>query len=235
MTNRMDESPWASGYHLDLMTGPNAVPVMGLFVRPMWLLRTPIANTGIDWKVGVWDTIVGYESSSDPLNPNFTRSYGYQMEPTTETGILGTYKINDMVSVSAGIANGDSGGAGGAFNVANAAPGTPPETQKTYMGSVTFTAPDSFGVMKGATVTFAAIDSLNSQGGNNANGFLGKNWYYLGATIPTPLNALKVGASLDYVEQHNSFSAPVAANGSDDSSSGYGSLRQLSIQRKVEL
>ena len=67
-------------------------------------LRTPVGN-GIDWKVGVWDTIIGYESTSDPLNPNYTRSYGYTIEPTTHTGILATYKINDMVTVSAGIAD----------------------------------------------------------------------------------------------------------------------------------
>ena len=67
-------------------------------------LRTPVGN-GIDWKVGVWDTIIGYESTSDPLNPNYTRSYGYTIEPTTHTGILATYKINDMVTFQAGIAD----------------------------------------------------------------------------------------------------------------------------------
>jgi len=30
-----------------------------------------------DWKIGVFDTIIGYESSESPNNPNFTRSYGY--------------------------------------------------------------------------------------------------------------------------------------------------------------
>ena len=52
------------------------------------MLRTPVGN-GIDWKMGVFDTVIGYESNSDPLNPNYTRSYGYTIEPTTHTGILG--------------------------------------------------------------------------------------------------------------------------------------------------
>ncbi len=102
-----DESPWAAGYHVEMMFGPDNpvgigyVNAIGLSeIRQAYVtLRTPVGN-GIDWKIGVWDTIVGYESNSDPLNPNYTRSYGYSIEPTTHTGILATYKINDMVTVS---------------------------------------------------------------------------------------------------------------------------------------
>ena len=79
-------------------------------------LRTPVGN-GIDWKIGVFDTIIGYESSDSGNNPNYTRSYGYTMEPTTHTGILGTYKVNDMVSVQAGVANTCRSMARGAYNV----------------------------------------------------------------------------------------------------------------------
>src|SRR5208282_32095 len=90
----LDESPWASGYHVELMWGPDGVPAslgntsapgaMTANIRQAYIaLRTPVGNSGIDWKIGVWDTIIGYESSSDPLNPNFTRSYGYNVEPTT--------------------------------------------------------------------------------------------------------------------------------------------------------
>ena len=110
-----DESPWAAGYHVELMDGPSSINGAGNFasIRQAYLaLRTPVGNTAIDWKVGVWDTIIGYESSSDPANPNYTRSYGYGVEPTTHTGILGTYKVNDMFTVQAGVANGSNlGGA----------------------------------------------------------------------------------------------------------------------------
>src|SRR6185312_10097102 len=114
----MDESPWASGYHVELMAGSDAVPAHNNFIgaafgsagfnaiRQAYIaLRTPVGNSGIDWKVGVWDNIIGYESTSSPLDPNYTRSYGYTIEPTTHTGILGTYKVNDVISFSAGIAN----------------------------------------------------------------------------------------------------------------------------------
>ena len=111
-----DESPWASGYHVEIQLGPDSVGQAGGFggggglTQAYLTLRTPVGN-GIDWKIGEFDTIVGYESLNDPSNPNYTRSYAYQIEPTTHTGILGTYKVSDMVTVQAGVAN-DSNVAG---------------------------------------------------------------------------------------------------------------------------
>src|SRR5271156_4180155 len=82
-----DESPWASGYHVEVMYGPDATPgIAGVstesgvnsinLTQAYVRLRTPVGN-GIDWQVGVWDTMIGYETLNDPANPNFTRSYGY--------------------------------------------------------------------------------------------------------------------------------------------------------------
>ena len=71
----MDESPWAAGYHVELMFGPDADSGQrtGMVLRggagfgsirqAYVTLRTPVGN-GIDWKVGVFDTIIGYESTS---------------------------------------------------------------------------------------------------------------------------------------------------------------------------
>ena len=98
-----DEGPWASGYHVELMVGPDATPASytgndgTTILRQAYLaLRTPVGNSQIDWKVGVFDTIIGYESTTDGANPNYTRSYGYTMEPTTHTGILATFKANRL-------------------------------------------------------------------------------------------------------------------------------------------
>jgi hypothetical protein len=199
----MDESPWASGYHVELMFGPDATPAsLGpnstiANIRQAYIsLRTPVGN-GIDWKVGVFDTIIGYESTSDPLNPNYTRSYGYSIEPTTHTGVLATYKVADVLSVSAGVAD--------SSNVAN--PLTAPingtstyESQKTYLGSIVLTAPDSFGPMKGATLTLGAINSVDSA----VYGAGTRSSFYAGMTLPTPSSALKLGAAFDYLNINNS-------------------------------
>jgi hypothetical protein len=206
-----DESPWAAGYHVELMAGPDAQPAAtagNVAVRQAYVtLRTPVGN-GLDWKVGVWDTIIGYESTSDPVNPNYTRSYGYTIEPTTHTGILATYKISDMFTIQAGIAD-DS-------NVGNGTVGVNPlrsESQKAYMGDFQFTAPDSAGFAKGATFTFGWIDAAGDVRSP------GSTSWYAGMTLPTPVTALKVGAAFDWLDLHNANNNGVAGSGgaSDDS------------------
>jgi len=231
-----DEGPWAAGYHVELMAGPdvqtklnlgtiagfNTTPAVNQVTAPLVAirqayvaLRTPVANSGIDWKVGVFDTIVGYESTSDPLNPNFTRSYGYSIEPTTHTGILATFKANDMLSFSAGVA--DSSNVGTIVQPIDGR--SQQESQKTYMGSIAFTAPDSAGFMKGATLNMGIINSVSGDRlGGLTGGTLstfGTTSYYVGATIPTPISALKVGAAFDYLDIHNGH---LAGGGNTDSS-----------------
>jgi hypothetical protein len=245
----LDESPWAAGYHVEVMAGPDSPtkfalgkigpistsPIVGQISSPLVgirqayvTLRMPVANSGIDWKVGVFDTIIGYESSSDPLNPNYTRSYGYSIEPTTHTGILATYKVNDMLSISAGVAN--SSNIGTLVQPINGRSSL--ESQKTYMGSIAFTAPDSAGFMKGATLNLGVINSIDSNVVGNAAilgfglGGLGLNTFgttslYAGLTVPTPMTALKVGASFDFLDIHNARAVAVGGvpkNASDDSS-----------------
>jgi hypothetical protein len=210
----MDESPWAAGYHVEMMFGQDAVgetlssnvgsgssATYASTIRQAYIsLRTPIGNSGIDWKIGFWDTIIGYESSSRPLDPNFTTSYGWFIEPTSHTGILGTYKVNDLISFSAGVANANQGNATDGQYPTPSGQNNPYESQKAYMGSTTLTAPDSWGWMKGATLTGGAIVADNGSASMSGNG---TTWLYVGATIPTPSDALKFGASFDYRDFHN--------------------------------
>ncbi len=203
-----DESPWAAGYHVEVMAGPQSVPYdTGSFgIRQAYLaLRTPIGGQAIDWKIGVWDTIIGYESSSDPLDPNYTRSYGYSVEPTTHTGILGTYKVNDMITVQAGIADGSqvaSYEGYGSFGPNPINGQDYNESKKAYMGAIALTAPDSWGWAKGATLNAGVIN--NDDGPANGNpGNWGSTSLYAGVTVPTPITALKFGAAFDWRDLHN--------------------------------
>ncbi|HUA65032.1 MAG TPA: outer membrane beta-barrel protein [Alphaproteobacteria bacterium] len=212
-----DSSQWAAGYHIEMMYGSAAVGIpfgfssstapspgaIAATIRQAFIrLHTPISGSnGIDWQVGVFDSIIGYESNSDPLNPNYTRSYGYTIEPTTFTGILGTYKVNDELSLSAGIANDE-------FNN-SFVPGNSFESQKCYMGSVSLTAPDSMGFLKGATLSGGVVHNNNSFFGATLPGqttpaFRGPTTsLYVGATVPTPITQLKAGLSFDYLFQDN--------------------------------
>ena len=53
-------------------------------------------GSGLDFKIGVFDSIIGYESIEAGNNPNFTRSYGHSIEPQTETGLLASYRFCDL-------------------------------------------------------------------------------------------------------------------------------------------
>lgn len=204
----LDESEWAAGYRVDLWAGPDADTLgtqstlstgKGDFaIRQAYVaLRTPILN-GIDWKVGVFDSIIGYESVESPNNPNYTRSYGHSIEPQTHTGVLASYRFNDMISASAGVA--DTTGPvinNRAFTPVQAAGNNPyPESYKTYMASLAITAPDSLGVLSGSTLYGGVVNGYNNNivGTGLAAPTLNA---YAGATIATPVTGLRLGVAWD--------------------------------------
>ena len=192
----LDEGQWSAGYKVDLLFGPDAstfattspgVATTDFAVQQAYVaLRAPVGN-GLDIKLGVWDQIIGYEVFAAGDNPNYSRSYGYFIEPTTYTGALASYKINDVVSLSAGIAD---VGAGTAATINSR---STVESRKTYMGMVTLTAPESLGWAKGASLSVGAINQAAF-----AAGFTSVQNFYAGVTIPTPLTGLSLGASYDY-------------------------------------
>jgi Putative beta-barrel porin-2, OmpL-like. bbp2 len=202
---------WGAGYQVDLLFGPDAdsFATQSLFgngspssspgdfaVRQAYVdLHAPVGN-GLDVKVGVFDTIIGYEVFDSINNPNFTRSYGYTMEPTTHTGVLASYQFCDYFSASAGVAD----TFGPQINQRAFPPfGTRAESYKTYMGSMTFTAPKAWGFLAGSTLSAGLINGFNSVSPGAAGGGPGdQTSYYVGTTLNTPLTKLKVGASYDY-------------------------------------
>jgi hypothetical protein len=218
-----DESPWASGYQVDLLFGPDATgynaDTSGAFAieQAYIALRTPIGN-GIDWKVGVFDSPIGYESFDAGNDPNYTRSWGYAVEPRSFTGVLGTYRITDQWSVSAGIANTANNVIDGrAYNRGHLQPTHANDWDKTLMATVAYTAPSSWGSMAGSTFDAGVVYGFNGQNNTPADGnrfHANGNQinYYGGATLNTAWKPLKLGAALDYV--HN-------LAGGGNSSSGY--------------
>jgi hypothetical protein len=209
----LDESEWASGYHVDLWLGPDANALgsqssgstSDFAIRQAYVaLRTPVGN-GLDWKIGVFDTVIGYESLSSPNNPNYTRSYGFTIEPTTHTGILASYRINDIISLSAGVANTFGATINGRANPPHA------ESYKTYMGSFTITAPGDWGFLAGSTFSGGVVNGFNPSAFNGTS----QSSWYAGATLSTPVTGLKLGATFDYLDHHgpgNQDTDEVASN-----------------------
>jgi len=196
----LDESEWASGYKAEMWFGPDAVNPNGIgsqfsgtgdvaIKQAFVALRTPIGN-GIDWKIGVFDTIVGYESSNAGDNPNYTRSWGYSIEPTQHTGILGTYRFSDTIAASFGVAN--------TWNATiNGRDSGNIDASKTVMASIALTAPESFGFLQGGSL-YAGVVHGKQSGAVVNQAF--RTSYYAGATVPTPVEGLKAGVAFDYLE-----------------------------------
>lgn len=197
---------WAAGYKLDMVYGPNAVgwnPSVNTQTPDAWhsgdlslkqayvALRAPVGN-GLDFKVGVFDTIIGYESFNAGSNPNYTRSYGYTMEPTQHTGVLASYQFSKEFGIAAGIANTynsiiNNRAFGGVYGVGR------PEYYKTYMGAITLSAPDSWGALAGSTLYVGVVNGFDTglTTDNNCS-------FYAGATVNTGIKGLKAGVAYDY-------------------------------------
>jgi hypothetical protein len=199
---------WGAGYKVDLLAGPDASafntksPVASanadFAVKQAYVaLHAPVGN-GLDFKLGVWDTIIGYEVFESINNPNVTRSYGYTMEPTTHTGLQATYQVCETVSATAAIANTFGPTINGRAFLGPQYPpdqGPKAESYKTYMGALTFTAPTNSGFLSGSTLTACVINGYNA--GVGANG-ADQTSFYVGATVNTPVTGLKLGACYDY-------------------------------------
>ncbi len=204
----LDDSNWSAGYRAQLLFGPDANTLGSLStlgtssgdfaVKNAYVsLRAPVGR-GLDFKVGVWDTVMGYEVFEAGNDPNYSRSYGYYLEPIIHTGVLASYKVSDWLSVNGGVSNGlkdrsvsnqINNRAG--YNRAGAAT----SDILSYIGSVIVTAPESAGFLKGATLYGAIMDT----------GIADDSWgnkdmlnFYGGATIPLGTTKLALGAAYDY-------------------------------------
>lgn len=220
----LDEAQWSAGYKTELLFGPDAVGynnssstttnssgdnVYGsssddsdFAIKQAYIaLRMPVGN-GLDVKMGVFDSPLGYESFASGNNPNYTRSYGYTIEPTQLTGVSATYVFCDVLSGTAGVANTLNTGINTRSEIA--------ESSKAYFGSVTLTAPESMGVLAGSAL-YAGI--INGFGGTQSDGD-NKNQVniYVGATVATGVKGLKVGACYD---QAQNFAPYLSEPGSD--------------------
>jgi hypothetical protein len=243
----LDEGQWAAGYKADVLAGPDANSfrtITGASSEDFGIeqayvnLRAPVGN-GLDFKMGVFDTIVGYETFDSYKNPNFSRSYGYNIEPVQHTGVLASYQVAEWLGFQAGVANTINS----PINARAERIGTTKaESEKTYMGGITLTAPESMGFLKGATLYGAIINGLNGNNDNNDNPSKGltaydMTHYYVGATIPTPLTGLSVGAAYDYRANGSYNPASPAASSYANATAlylSYQATEKLKLNNRVE-
>ncbi|HEY5909067.1 MAG TPA: outer membrane beta-barrel protein [Verrucomicrobiae bacterium] len=197
LSHPVGEGDWSAGYNATLLFGPDAAGYNPSFTASQFpsdfslkdtyvVLHAPVGN-GLDVKIGTYTEILGYEVYETGNNPNYTRSYGYMIEPTQMTGVLGTYQLNSALAANAGICDVWSAGVNSRAFPAKA------ESFKTYMGSLTFTAPTNMGFLAGSTVSGGIINGYDAVNG------VDKTSWYIGGTFNTPIKNVKVGVAHDYV------------------------------------
>jgi len=191
----LDEGRWSAGYHVQLLMGPDVrlrrisafngtggdVGVNEAYVS----VRAPLGN-GLDFRLGYFMNPLGFEVFDGYRNPNFSRSYGYFIEPKAHTGLTVEYQFAEWLRAMGGIAN--------SYSPAIDAR-SPTESSKTYIGLITLTgagwwrsdATLSLGYTGGNTDTAAPTD-VSPRIHN----------FFAGARIPSGLQGLTFGLSYDY-------------------------------------
>ncbi|HEX4341994.1 MAG TPA: outer membrane beta-barrel protein [Verrucomicrobiae bacterium] len=243
----LDENEWAAGYKVDMLFGPDANTLAtqsststgadDFAIKQAYVvLRAPVGN-GLDIKMGVFDSVIGYESTEAINNPNFSRSWGHTFEPSEHTGVLASYRLNEIIAFSGGITDTLSPSINGRSG-SGPLVGGPNESYKTYLGSTSLTAPDSWGFLNGSTFYAGIVEGWNGGIGPGAS----QQNYYLGATFNTPVSGLRLGASFDYARTDKTLT-PVGIAGTPfpsfqaHSFAGYASyqvLEKLSVHGRVE-
>lgn len=230
----LDETSWAAGYKAQLWFGedaaiygsnpsvtPDQTPENFAIRQAYVALRAPLGN-GLDFKVGTFDSVVGYESHDSGRNPNYTRSYGLTIEPHNHTGLLVSYQFSPWLAGSAGVAN--------TLGPVIAERASPPkaESYKTYMGSLTMSAPDGWGFLSGSTLYAGVVNGYDTA----------QDWdqtlWFVGATMNLPIKGWRAGASYDYLGTTDDFSGD---NGYANVLAGYLSVQvtpKLSLHGRAE-
>jgi hypothetical protein len=193
--------PDAAGFNT---SAPNTAGSGGDFaVKQAYVdLHMPVGK-GLDLKLGHFNYIGGYEMPDAGDNPNFSRSFAWTMEPASHTGFLLTYKFNDTWTVMGGVANTYNNGINWRpVELYATGPAVTPETEKTYMAQIAFTAPTNWGFLGGATLSSTIVNGLNNASGDGGSvptsGHI--TCWQTSATIPTPWKGFTVGLSYDYMD-----------------------------------
>ena len=228
----LDEAQWAAGYKVQLWVGPDAVTFgstldsigdsSSFAVKQAYVaLRAPVGN-GLDFKVGVFDGLLGYESHDAGKNPNFTRAYGLALTPHTHTGVEMSYQFSPLISAAVAVGN----TVGPVINQK----ANPPKAEsfKAYTGLLALSAPEEWGFVGGSTLYAGVLNGFNA-----GSGWDQTSWY-AGLTLNTPVKALKVGASYAYL---GTTDFGIGTNNYANAVAGYASFQlteKLSLHGRAE-
>ena len=107
-----ERNDWGAGFLVQGWLGPDADLLetadstdTEFAIKQAYInLHMPIGS-GIGFKAGVFDKVIGYESTDRNQNPFHSHSWGYTIEPRQHTGFIFDYGLTENLLVSIGVAN----------------------------------------------------------------------------------------------------------------------------------
>ena len=153
-------------------------------------------GSGIGFKAGVFDKVIGYESTDRDQNPFHSHSWGYTIEPRQHTGFIFDYGPTENLLVSFGVANTTSSKINGLSDNDN---------RFTLIGAIDYLIPDSVWGLGGSELTLGTVRGRPWDEGLGGNPVVREEYYYLGIkNIKTPIENLTAGAAWDIRDNQGS-------------------------------
>ena len=229
----LDEWLFDSGFRVDLWAGPDtanlgtAAAGSGVQLRQAFLdLRIPIADPraagsarSVDLRIGAFESPLGYESLDRHINPHYTHSLGFTIEPTIHTGLLAMYPGVDALK------NGESdyllslGAANSVDPLINGAPTN--HDRKSFLAGFTWLLPEGFGALSGTAFSAGYVNGRERTGTTPIQNL------YLAAGLPLPSEAWSLAFTFD--------ARMLSGQGNDDSVLGVYLGHQISEKLKLNV
>ena len=229
----LDDWLFDSGFRVDLWAGPDAANLgtsatgNGVQLRQAFLdLRIPIADPrasgsarSVDLRIGAFESPLGYESLDRHINPHYTHSLGFSIEPTIHTGLLAMYPGVDALE------NGESDyllSLGVANSVDPLINGAPANTdRKSFLAGLTWLLPEGFGVFSGTAFSAGYVNGRERTGSTPIQNL------YLAAGLPLPSERWSLAFTYD--------ARMLSGRGNDDSVVGLYLGHQFSERFKLNV
>jgi hypothetical protein len=177
-------------YHIGLLLGSDAnrfssvIRADDFAVNEAYLI---IKSNNLSVNSGIITPNIGYEVFPSKYNINYSRSYGFFLEPLSNLGFETRYEFNDILELSSGFVESYSNRSGSGSEFLE-------NKQKSFLAGINLIAPNNAWIFKNANLNFGLSYSYGSDNevDQAKNGYLGGNWHVI--------RYLNLGFSLDYRE-----------------------------------
>ena len=194
LSSEEKDEKWASGFHIQTWIGPGA-DLLGTAGKPNLSsssngydiaikqayikLHLPVGEEGLGMKVGVFDKVIGYESTDRNENPFHSHSWGYTVGPRQHTGFIFDYGITEELKLHFGVANSTSSKINGLSDNDN---------QYTLIDALEYKLPDQIWGLGGSDFTAGTVRGRPYDEGNDNQPVVREEYYHFSLKdVKTPI------------------------------------------------